>query len=588
MRINILDKNTAEKIAAGEVIENPVSVVKELVENALDAGSTRIEVEISDGGKKFIAVTDNGYGIAASEVPLAFRRYATSKLKAIDDLDKLSSLGFRGEALPSIAAVSRVSMITRPEGSISGTKLVITGGEISKQEEVGAPPGTRVEVHDLFYNTPGRLKFLRSNAAETMRISTLLSEMALAYPSIAFSLTSNKKKLFKSTGDGVSIHTIGLVYGNETAEAMLEISGNSEPAGYSLCGFISAPHLTRSTRRWITLVVNGRLVKNPMILNALERGYGDYLPMRRHPLAVVQIDVPTDAIDVNVHPAKVEIRFQDPDVVQSQVYRAVKAAIHNIQQAAGWPHNTAVRDSDSNYVSQLINSRNESLFNNQAIPLDHFFNQIRDPEPEMEDIKPSTEINSASSYRVIGQYLQSYLVVQQGNDLLLIDQHAAHERIIYQQLVTNKNLLELEQESQLTIPVTVDFPVSWRCKVSDLIPALKQAGFDLEMIGENSFVFRAVPFVLHGKSNETSLNDLVEDLFLALDGVTRDYKEIIFKTIACHRAVKAKQALSREEMEKLLADWLAAERAHFCPHGRPTVINFKHKQIERSFHRKGG
>jgi DNA mismatch repair protein MutL len=587
MAIRVLDKNTAEQIAAGEVIENPAAVVKELVENALDAGSTRIEVEISGGGKSAIIVTDNGQGISAPEVSLAFQRFATSKLSTLDDLYNLSSLGFRGEALPSIAAVARVSLTTRTEGSISGSQIVLAGGEILKKEEVGAPPGTRVTVNNLFYNTPGRLKFLRADAAETARISALLSEFALANPGVAFNLTSGKRKLFSSSGDGILLHAIASVYGNNTAESMLEVNFRDRASGCNISGYISAPHLTRSSRRWITLIVNGRLIKNQMITNALERGYGDYLPRQRHPLTVLHLLTPPQTIDVNVHPTKVEIRFQEPELIRTLIYRAVKLTLQSSDQLSSWPQNAIKEANDNIITSGQGTGWKESTYFGQPIHFEPDSIQIGEAYAEHGETGLYSESVTDGDYKLIGQYLHSYLVVQKNDDLLLIDQHAAHERIIYQQLLNIEQSTASKQDFQLTIPQTFDLPTAWRSKMPALLPLLNKLGFDLETIGDDSYIIRAVPFVLSKETGSAQLNDILEMLFAALDDMTTDYRETILKTISCQRAVKAKQPLTRPEMEKLLSDWQNTPRAQYCPHGRPTVISFNRTQLEKSFNRKG-
>jgi len=588
MGIRELDKKTAEQIAAGEVIENPASVVKELVENALDAGATKIEVEIENGGKSYIAITDNGIGIKAGEIPLAFKRFATSKLEVLDDLKDLSSLGFRGEALPSIAAVARVKMTTRTESALSGAQITLAGGEIIKQEEAGAPQGTRVEVTDLFYNTPGRLKFLRAGSVESARISTLLSEMALARPGTAFSLKSAKRSLFSSSGDGVLLHVIASLYGNDTAEAMIEIARGCKDSGSSLTGYTSAPYLTKSSRRWITLVVNGRLIKNPMMIYSLERAYGDLLTKQRHPLAILFLEISPELIDVNVHPAKVEIRFQEPESIKKLIYRSVKIALQDARKLPDWPENNLISD----YPSQKPDSRAESrLFNPAAgfiaVPMQYEKDNIS-PGLEVKETELDSETEDApETCRLIGQYLKSYLVAQKGENLLLIDQHAAHERITYHQLQKMDSGSGQENKSQLIMPVTLNFPSIWRNRIPKLLPIINNLGFDLEPLGEDSYVLRSVPFMISENASSSQLYDLFEELITADYRSESEYRETILKTIACHRSIKAKQPLTRDEMEELLMKWEKTPHAQYCPHGRPTVISFNRSQLDRSFHRKG-
>ena len=593
IRIRILDKDTAEQIAAGEVIENPASVVKELVENALDAGATKVEVILEDGGKSYISVTDNGHGISADELPLAFQRFATSKLNSFDDLDHLSSLGFRGEALPSIAAIARVKLTTRTEDALSASQICVEGGSVGEQTEIGAPPGTMVEVSDLFFNTPGRRKFLRAASFESSRVSSLLTEMALANPAVSFELKSGGRSLFRSGGDGNLLHTIASIYSSDSAEAMLKLDRSDKVLNSSLTGFTSSPYLTRSSRKWITVTVNGRLVNNAMIVSALERAYGDQLPSRRHPLAVLHLSLPPASIDVNVHPAKTEIRFHQPETVKNLVYKAVRLTLQEAVNLPSWPKSSTEVDDYSNHnILQQESVLRESKFS--GIPFSYEKFLISEPPAEEntnENYKTidnnQTDQNQGGSY-LIGQYLNSYLVVQRGDDLLLIDQHAAHEKIIYQQLAESASGLTASDSSQLTIPLNLELPARWRKKLDHVLPVLKELGFELEPLGEDNYVVRAVPFMLRAKSGGTELYDMLEKMLDSGDSSPEQAKDIVRKTIACHRSVKAKQKLSRNEMEQLLRDWEETPGSHYCPHGRPTVISFDRARLEKGFHRVGG
>ena len=486
MGIKVLDKNTAEQIAAGEVIENPASVVKELVENALDAGATRIDVEISGGGKNSIIVTDNGSGLATAELPLAFKRFATSKLSILGDLYSLTSLGFRGEALPSIAAIARVSLTTKTDRTLSGSRISLAGGEILKQEEVGAPPGTRVEVTDLFYNTPGRLKFLRADAVESTRISTLISELSLSNSAVAFSLKSGTRMLFNSSGDGVLLHVIASLYGNNNTESMLNLNHTDNQSGCRINGFISTPYLTRSSRRWITMIINGRLIKNPLMVSALERGYGDLLPRQRHPIAVLHLSVPPDRLDVNVHPAKQEIRFQEPETIKTLIYKSVKMTLQNKYQLPEWPQSATAMDGHYRYRHGRPDSWKENNLFDQQIQFDPLPSDYRNICLESEEETAYGERTTTEGCRLIGQYLQSYLVVEKNDQLLLIDQHAAHERVIYNQLKNSEQSTDREHGSQLTVALVIHIPTAWRNRMAKMLPLIKESGFHLEAIGEDS------------------------------------------------------------------------------------------------------
>lgn len=584
MDIKILDKLTAEKIAAGEVIENPASVVKELVENSIDAGATIISVEIEGGGKNFIAVTDNGNGIKPADLSLAFKRFATSKLNAIKDLDSLASLGFRGEALPSIAAVSKVELTSRNEESLAASKIVFEGGELVEQTEAGAPKGTRVVVRDLFFNTPGRLKFLRADSIESAKISSLLSEISLAYPGIAFKLNSGKRDVIKTTGDGNLLHVIGALYGNDSAKAMIEISRKKSDLDIRLDGYISAPHLTRSSRRWITLIVNGRLVKNAMLTNAIERAYSDLIPRQRHPIAVLWLSIPPAKLDVNVHPAKTEIRFLEPETVKNIVYRAVK---QSVQDSPGSPK----RLTDINYdLEPPLNSLQATFLWEKTLPeATYKTDHTSDTDHDLLSVKPGYLMGESytESYRLIGQFLQSYLLVQKGDELLLIDQHAAHERINYDVLERNSGADSNKNSIQLIMPFKIEFPPSWSDRLQDLIPVLNDHGFHLEWIGEDSYVIRSVPFNFSTDTSSEQIYDLIENILASDCDNNDEYEKLIRKNIACHRSVKAKQPLSREEMEKLIKELIQTPNSDYCPHGRPTTIRFNRSQIEKWFQRKG-
>ncbi len=595
MSIKILDKDTAEQIAAGEVIENPASVVKELVENALDAGATKVEVLLEDGGKNYISVTDNGHGIGVDELSLAFQRFATSKLSTFNDLDHLSSLGFRGEALPSIAAIARVKLTTRPEDALEASQILVEGGSVTEQTEVGAPPGTMVEVSDLFFNTPGRRKFLRAASSESSKVSNLLTEMALANPAVSFELKSGGRSLFRSGGDGNLLHTIASLYGSDSAEAMLNFNRKDKTSGASLTGFISSPYLTRSSRKWITVIVNGRLVNNAMIVSALERAYGEQLPGRRHPLAVLHLHLQPASIDVNVHPAKTEIRFHQPETVKDLVFKAIRLTLQESVHLSSWPKSSAEAD----YSNQESNLQQGSVLRESkfsGIPFSYEKFLVSEPSLNAdtagtkEDCKTidynQSEHNQGNSH-LIGQYLNSYLVVQRGDDLLLIDQHAAHEITIYQQLAGSTDSLTASGSSQVTIPLNLELPVRWREKLKHVLPVLKELGFDLEPLGENNYVVRAVPFMLRANPGSSELYDMLEKLLESEDSSPEQAKDIVRKTIACHRSVKAKQKLSRDEMERLLRDWEETPGTHYCPHGRPTVISFDRARLEKGFHRGG-
>ncbi len=608
MAIKVLDSLTAEQIAAGEVIENPASVVKELVENSLDAGASVIRITVQEGGKKMLTVTDDGSGILSEDLPLAFKRFATSKLVLLEDLQHITSLGFRGEALPSIATVARVNLTTRPRGAISGARIKLAGGRVLSREETGAAEGTVVEVRDLFYNTPGRLKFLRAAPVEAGRITTLITEIALAHPEVSFVLANEKREVLQTSGDGVLRHVIASLYGSECAAAMLPLEGEEHRPNLRVSGYISPPHLNRASRRQITIMINGRIVHNNMVVNALERGYGTFLPSRRHPVAVLHLKVSPTILDVNVHPAKTEIRFQQPEAVKELVYQAVKTTL----QHPAAPRRIQVRHGrvDGAITESFTGAQESILWKDGArryaldtplgepglIPSGTCGDENHagtayptDAEPPSTlKMHPEREAGSdpAENCRLIGQFLHSYLVVQRGDELLIIDQHAAHERVIYEMLSTRRE--EDRETVQLTVPLTVEVPVTWGEALETLLPLLQNSGFKMEPFGDNSYIIRAYPFNTREQFKAGDLYTMLEELVRKGTAHGEDRLEQVRKTVACHRAIKAHQPLSRPEMEQLLQNWEKSAGANYCPHGRPAVITLNREELQRGFNRRGG
>lgn len=597
MVIKLLDKNTAEKIAAGEVIENPSSVVKELVENALDAEARNIIIEIEGGGKELIAVSDDGCGINPDDVELAFERFATSKLSKIDDLEYLSSLGFRGEALPSIAVVSKITMVTRVENNLYAVRISLEGGEVKEIAEAGAPFGTSVTVKELYFNTPGRKKFLRASSVESARISNLITSMALAHPHVSFTLKSGTRSLLHTNGDGQLLHVVGAVYGADTAKAMLELKNYNSEGAIALSGLISTPLVNRSSRKWITLIVNRRIVNNNLLSTAIIRAYGDQLPIRRFPVAILNMEISPNLIDVNVHPAKTEIRFLDPEAVKAAVYKSVKLTLPDRETMTKWPDkNNNMTENHPGHYSQfsLIYDQRSGYYSSKEEDQE-VQNELTTVKPAEEGISDHNQRSSSTDqisggdfdFKLIGQYLDSYIIVQKNDDLMLIDQHAAHERVIYNQVKIEQKANEAEKTAQLTIPYTIEVPVRWRELLPRFLPFLISLGIVIEPITDYSYAVRAVPLYRGELIKDFEIYDLLERLTAEDEDDFNHHRDALFKTLACHRSVKAKQPLSRREMEKLLHEWLATDSAGFCPHGRPTVIRFERHILEKSFLRRG-
>ncbi len=596
MAIKLLDAETAARIAAGEVVESPAAVVKELAENALDAGATRITIRVEEGGSGSITVIDDGAGIASEDLELAFRRHATSKIKQREDLYRVTTLGFRGEALPSIAAVARVTLTTRCEGTLQGECIRIEGGNQLGRGITGAPVGTAVTVKDLFFNTPARHKFLRSPAVELGRISSLVADLTLAHPEVSFILESGGRIMLQTRGDGSLAGVAAQLYGDRCAAALLPLERRETEGGegQAICGLLSAPYFTRASRRYITVIVNGRAVKAPALVYALERGYGGVLPRGRYPVAVLHLQVLPRTLDVNVHPAKTEVRFQSNETVNDFVYRAVRQAL-----ARGAP---APLQSPAGLAPR--SGTGEGLDRSKKRAQRFALETTPSYPPLAVGVYPSTEVPSAGQGsglepelpaetaaitagrpRLIGQLWRSYLIALNEEHLLLLDQHAAHERVLYHALTGSG--APHPGTVQLTVPLVVDVPLPWREHFREVRVVLEESGFVIESFGNTSYVVRGVPFSPFTDNRREYLEELFEELLAEEPPPEPPSRDTVLKTVACHRAVKAGQALGRTEMEALLAVWAVTPGREYCPHGRPAVLQFTRRELEKGFHRTG-
>ncbi len=567
MTIRILPEELAAKIAAGEVVERPVSVVKELVENAIDAGATRISIEVDAAGKERILVEDNGTGIPATEVRTAIQRYSTSKISEIDDLYRIDSLGFRGEALASISAVSRFQVATRSRDGETGVELLMEGGKEIAQNRVGMKPGTRIIVQNLFFNVPARFKFLKKDVTEKRLISELVYRYALVYPDIQFKLVLDNREVLLASGGGDYREVIQKMYNLATAKQMLEIVYSDE--NFDIRGFISPLSITRSNRKDIFFAVNGRLVSDGSLTAAVLRAYHGLLMVGRYPLAAVLIQLEPEEIDVNVHPAKTEIKFNHPD----QVFRAVHSAVRKTISAYG-----SVPD-----IPYSIWSRDRIDH-----PLPEIENQIT-AEASGEDTGEKSdrfpEINEMPLLRVIGQLGNTYIAAEGPDGLYLIDQHAAHERVLYEQLVQS---LDNENTSQYLLdPATVHLGSGLLEWTSSQVELMEKLGFILKPFGPDAYKITAIPSVIaHMDPKEAFLSAIEPD---EGDGdVLEQEKENRIVTRICKRAaVKGGQVLTIQEQEKLVRGLEKCKVPRTCPHGRPTMIHLSVNTLERQFGRRG-
>ncbi|MBC8099173.1 MAG: DNA mismatch repair endonuclease MutL, partial [Armatimonadetes bacterium] len=595
MTIELLPEQVIAQIAAGEVVERPASVIKELLENALDAGAATVKITANDGGQRLMRISDDGAGIAAEEVELAFARHATSKLRTVEDLQTIGTLGFRGEALSSIAAVSHISVTTRHHTQNAGTQLILEGGSVLQRQAVGAPVGTVIAVENLFYNTPARLKFQKKDTTERRHIAALITHYAMAYPDVRFILEQDGREVFRSSGSGqladVCIKALSL----DTFKRMVEVYGEHETV--RVFGYTSAPDLYRSDRGRITLFVNGRYVQDTSLNYAVVQAYHTLLATGRYPIAVLMIQLPSQQVDVNVHPTKAEVRFSDPNMVFSAVQRAVREAVIAFAQTP------ELRLGQTGGVRPDLRWQpldNSDTANGGQLKLDldngsmgRYPTQIappyqRHPDRDGDDqealghipvgagvpIKPRT----LPPLRVIGQLGAMYIIAEGPAGMYLVDQHAAHERILYEQF------MERHARQQTVIQTTLDaqtinFAPTEARLVEEHLALLHQHGFTLEAFGVNTFLIRGIPALLAKHDPIEIVRSVIDDLELAKQPGHASIEAKLIKQVCKRAAVKAGQILSHEEMQNLIRQLERCESPQTCPHGRPTMLHMTGDQL---------
>jgi DNA mismatch repair protein MutL len=586
MPIRILPSEVASQIAGGEVVERPASVVKVLVENALDAGAKFVTVEIAAAGRTLVRVADDGAGIPADELTLAMERHATSKLVSADDLFRIATLGFRGEALASIGSVSRLTLTSRIAGSSAGARLRVEGGLVGKVEKIGAPVGTVVSVEDLFYNVPARLKFLKQDATERRAIDALFTRYALAYPNVRFKLAEGNTISLQTTGDGDRRAILAALYGVDVARQMLDVIAEEE--GFRLSGFISPVALTRSNRKEITFFVNGRWIQDTPLNQALIQAYHTLLMVGRYPMAALFIEVPPEEVDVNVHPAKAEVRFRNPDKAFSFVQRSTRRALlayAPVPQVA--PQNLWGVPSQPRQLDPAWSLAHDETTDTGQPGIDSPWPTPASPQRPALDSQPSTPpLTAVPLLRLIGQIGATYLVAEGPDGLYLVDQHAAHERILFEKLMAQHGLKSIPSQALLT-PVVVEFPVGSARLLSEQLPFLQHFGFEVDSFGTNAFQVRAMPALFGSSDPAAALRALVEDFEEDEAPLQNEIEAKIAGRVCKRLAVKAGQVLSPDEQRALLNDLEACASPRTCPHGRPTMIHLSVDMLERQFGRKG-
>lgn len=593
--IHLLPPDVSSQIAAGEVIERPASVVKELMENALDAGATSISISISDAGRRVIEIADNGSGIASSELSLALARHATSKLRRAEDLFHIETLGFRGEALASIASVSRLAITSRVTDSDSGARLRVEGGHAGPVEAVGAPAGTVVRVEDLFYNVPARLKFLKTPVTERRAIDALLTRYALAYPRVRFRLDEDGRVTLQTSGDGNRRAILATLYGVEAAKQLLEV--NAEEEGLRLSGYISPVALTRSNRKDITIFVNGRWVQDTPLTTALLQAYHTLLMVGRYPLGAIFIDIAPEEVDVNVHPAKAEVRFKEQDRIFSFVQRAIRRGL--LAYTPVPPLGSAAPVATTGWMGAGREPRQVGIdwtLAHGSLAPNEGAETARTVEDEPAGLtnraQPATAAQQGATagpallLRLIGQIGATYIVAEGPDGLYLIDQHAAHERILFEKLMAQHDQNRIPAQSLLN-PSTVTLPHGSAQLLASQLALLAHLGFQVEEFGPDTFRVGAMPAMFTGSDPVAALRAVVEDFEEDEQPLQGEIEKKLAARVCKRMAVKAGQTLSPEEQRALLTDLEKCESPRTCPHGRPTMIHLSVETLERQFGRKG-
>ncbi len=614
-RIRILDDRLANQIAAGEVVERPASVVKELVENAIDAEADQILVEIEEGGIRSIRVVDNGCGMGREDAQLAFSRHATSKIHRERDLFAIRTLGFRGEALPSIASVSRMTLITAEKGAEAATRVDLEGGELRSVGETAHPPGTDVTVRDLFFNTPARLKHLKTVNTEVSHVADIVGRLALAHPEIRFTLRHDGRELIRTLGDGKLLHVVHALYGGKVASKMLSLS--AENADFRLFGLIGRPEVTRSSRSYLSTMVNGRHIRNLPLIHAVLRGYDTLLPTSRYPVAVLAIELDPKLVDVNVHPAKLEVRLSKEKELTAFIEAEIKkvfrarslaprvetrdlARKRPIQQRLDWhaepkrirleeraakprvPVTDRVREEPAPSLSfEKTPSPSEHPVQVQPQPVepDKPFESDAEasaPAPETEERFPELH--------PLAQVHGTYIVAQAEDGFYLIDQHAAHERIYYERFSAEMGREEPKRQP-LLMPIPLECSPGEAERVSAHLSLFREMGWELEPFGGSTFLIRSHPGWVSPGQEEEILRELID--WLKKEGAVRPerVRDAGAKLMACKAAIKANRHLRREEMSQLLVDLSHCDNPFTCPHGRPVMIHFSTRELEKLFKR---
>jgi len=581
-RIVLLDEYTISKIAAGEVVERPASIAKELVENSLDAAARRITVAVEEGGRKRIVVEDDGCGMSQEDAVLALQRHATSKIRCAEDLEHITTLGFRGEALPSVAAVSRLRLTARECDADQGTEVLAEGGEIVEVKPVGCPVGTRVDVAALFFNTPARLKFLKSVTTEMNHLYETVTRMVLPHPRVALRLLHNEREVLLLPGTGALMDALAVLYGPANVQHLLPL--NLEVSFARISGYVSSPALTRSTRAQQSLFVNGRLIRSATLSRAISEAYAGLVPTDRHPIACVLIDIDPSLYDPNVHPTKIEVRFTR----EWEVANLLREAIRQPLVAAGHTAESRLYQVPLERPAVLptpapAQATSAPLPSPQPVPAAPAGPERAAP-PEAPPERFS--LSSLEEAEILGQVEKTYIAARVPEGLLLVDQHAAHERVIYERLAEALDRQGQVERQGLLVPIPVTLGAQEAHALEQSLEVVGRLGLQLERFGPNAFLVRAVPRFLRAGEVEQLVTDLTADL--VADKGSPDWRkrlDSLLVLVTCHSAVRSGQDLSPDEMRGLLSDLAHTREPMVCPHGRPTLILISNRRLAHLFRR---
>jgi DNA mismatch repair protein MutL len=654
-RIRILTDQVANQIAAGEVVDRPASVVKELLENSLDAGATRIRIEVEAGGRKLIRISDDGHGMGRDDAMLAFERHATSKIRSSDDLLSIATLGFRGEALPSIASISRLDLTTRMEADATGTAIEIAGGKILRVDDIGVPPGTTIAVHDLFFNTPARRKFLKAESTELSHVTALVTHYALAHPDKHFELHSSTHALLVAPPVRKPSERIFQIFGNDTlqqlvpvaAELRMERTGLPEPPpwkrnenyeppapGYlRISGFVSKPELQKLNRNSIYFFVNKRLVRDRLIVHAVIEAYRNIIPPTSFPVILMFLEMPPEEVDVNVHPAKTEVRFRQSSFIHDFVRDTIRNALINARPAASFlqaitasahatpallpeispiPDPSALEASLEELQSDpLIETHDAATFSlsapesspmpeslpfsaevlqalgSMSLPTAHNCGEqiLNEDAENVVDAAIAPNLNSLASLKPLGQLRESFILAVNDEGLWIIDQHVAHERVLFERVLRDREV-EKVQRQQLLMPMLIDLMPEQMIVFARIAAELERNGFEAEPFGPRTIAIKAAPVGLEGRQLERMLTEVLEQTERETQSENLEAARTrIAASIACHAAIKINTRLDPRRMEWLLAELAKTEHPTSCPHGRPIALRYSWKDIQRAFQR---